>query len=159
VQRRHATSALPRIDVQAWAAVEARLREDWSPEQIAGTGNVAISIERIYQHISADRQRGGKLWKHLHRRKRRRRHRCGTPRERRRFGGRRIHERPAIVERRDRVCDCEGDTIVGKGPARVVTLMPAFLGRPRSRARSPRWPHSPTHCRTHSTDVRSAVRS
>ena len=103
--------------------MEACLREDWSPEQIAGAGEVAINAERIYQHVATDRRRGSTLWRHLRQRKRRRRHRCGTPRERQRFGGRRIHERPAIVERRGRVGDFEGDTIVGKGPARVVPLV------------------------------------
>jgi IS30 family transposase len=132
-QRRHAASACARIDAATWAVVEACLREDWSPEQIAGTGDVDISIERIYQHIAADRQRGGTLWQHLRRRKRRRRHRCGTPRERQRFGGRRIHERPTIVEQRGRVGDFEGDTIVGKGPARLVTLVDRKSGWTRLR--------------------------
>lgn len=133
VQRRHAAGALPRIDPEAWATVEVRLRDDWSPEQIAGTDEVAISVERIYQHIAADRQRGGTLWQHLRRRKQRRRHRCGTPRERQRFGGRRIHERPAIVEQRGRVGDWEGDTIVGKGAARIVTLVDRKSGWVRLR--------------------------
>ncbi|HET7329883.1 IS30 family transposase, partial [Dyella sp.] len=133
VQRRHAASARPRIDPETWASVEARLCEDWSPEQIAGAGDVVISAERIYQHVAADRQCGGTLWRHLRRRKRRRRHRCGRPRERQRFGGRRIHERPAIVERRGRVGDWEGDTIVGKGPARVVTLVDRKSGWVRLR--------------------------
>ncbi|MGH8126184.1 MAG: IS30 family transposase, partial [Rhodanobacteraceae bacterium] len=132
-RRRHAASALPRIGPEAWAAVEVRLREDWSPEQIAGAGDVTISTERIYQHVAADRQRGGTLWRHLRRRKRRRRHRCGTPRERQRFGGRRIHERPACVETRRRVGDWEGDTIVGKGPTRVVTLVDRKSGWVRLR--------------------------
>lgn len=123
VQRRHVASALPRIDARVWETVEARLRVDWSPEQIAGTGEVAVSIERIYQHVAADRQRGGTLWQHLRRRKRRRRHRCGTPRERQRFGGKRIGERPAIVEQRGRVGDFGCDAIVGKSSARVVTLV------------------------------------
>lgn len=57
VQRRHAASAVPRIDPETWATVEACLREDWSPEQIAGTDKVAVSTERIYQHIATDRQR------------------------------------------------------------------------------------------------------
>lgn len=111
----------------------ARLREDWSPEQIAGKGEVTISVERIYQYIAADRQRGGTLWQHLRRRKRLRRHRCGTPRERQRFGGRRIEARPAIVDRRDRVGDWEGATIVGKGPARIVTLVDRKSGWARLR--------------------------
>jgi IS30 family transposase len=133
VQRRHAASALPRIDAQTWLAVEARLREDWSPEQIAGVDEVAISVERIYQHIAADRRHGGSLWQHLRRRKRRRRHRCGTPRERQRFGGKRIDERPPIVEQRGRVGDWEGDTIVGKGTARIVTLVDRKSGWARLR--------------------------
>jgi IS30 family transposase len=132
-KRRHAASALPRIDAQTWTVVEARLLEDWSPEQIAGEGEAAVSIERIYQHIATDRQRGGSLWQHLRRRKRHRRHRCGTPRERQRFGGKRIHERPAIVERRGRVGDWEGDTIVGKGTARIVTLVDRKSGWTRLR--------------------------
>jgi IS30 family transposase len=123
VQRRHEASAQPRIDALQWTQVEARLAEGWSPDQIAGSGEVTMSHERIYQHIGDDRQRGGTLWKFLRRRKRRRRNRCGTPRQRQRFGGRRIAKRPAIVQTRCRVGDWEGDTIVGKGLARVVTLV------------------------------------
>jgi IS30 family transposase len=113
--------------------VEARLREGWSPQQIAGSAEAAISHERIYRHIADDRQRGGSLWQHLRRRKRRRRHRCGTPRQRQRFGGRRIHQRPAVVEARRRVGDWEGDTIVGKGAARIVTLVERKTGFVRLR--------------------------
>ena len=102
--RRHAASTQARIHPDRWAAVEARLvDDDWSPEQI--TSEACISHERIYQHIAADRQRGGTLWWHLRCRKQRRRHRCGTPRQRQRFRGRRITERPAIVASRQRVGD------------------------------------------------------
>lgn len=132
-QRRYAASACARIDTATWATMDARFREDWSPEQITGTRDVDVSVERIYQHIATDRQRGGTLWRHLRRRKRRRRHRCGTPRERQRFDGRRIHERPAIVEQRGRVGDFEGDTIVGKGPLRLVTLVDRKSGWTRLR--------------------------
>jgi IS30 family transposase len=122
-QRRHVASTQARIAPARWAAVEARLTaEQWSPVQIAS--EALISHERIYQYIAADRQRGGGLWRHLRCRKQRRcRHRCGTPRQRQRFGGRRIAERPAIVESRKRVGDWEGDTIVGKGLTRIVTLL------------------------------------
>ena len=61
-RRRHAASAQPRIDADPWSVVEAHLADGWSPEQIAGQGDVAVSHERIYQHIAADRQRGGTLW-------------------------------------------------------------------------------------------------
>ena len=53
VIRRRDASTQPRIDVAAWVIVEASLRDDWSPDQIAGDGDVAISHERIYQHIAA----------------------------------------------------------------------------------------------------------
>ena len=131
-RRRHAASAQPRIDADQWSVVEAHLADGWSPEQIAGQGDVAVSHERIYQHIAADHQRGGTLWTGLRRRKRRR-HRCGIPRERQRFGGRRIAERPAVVETRQRVGDWEGDTIVGKGLCRVVTLVERKSGLLRMR--------------------------
>ncbi|WP_153022805.1 helix-turn-helix domain-containing protein, partial [Rhodanobacter thiooxydans] len=36
VHRRHAASSLPRISEATWQQVEDRLREDWSPDQIAG---------------------------------------------------------------------------------------------------------------------------
>lgn len=133
VQRRLAASTRPRIEASTWTTVEARLRDDWSPEQIAGQGDVLISHERIYQYVAADRQDGGTLWKHLRCRKRRRRHRCGTPRERQRFGGRRIHERPPSVDQRRRVGDWEGDTIVGKGRARLVTVVDRTSGLGRIR--------------------------
>jgi transposase, IS30 family len=42
---------------------------DWSPEQIAGwlknKRGIAISHERIYQHIWTDKRHGGMLYKHL----------------------------------------------------------------------------------------------
>jgi IS30 family transposase len=133
VKRRHTASTQARIAPDRWAAVEARLTmEQWSPVQIAN--EASISHERIYQHIATDRQRGGKLWLHLRcRKQRRRRHRCGTPRQRQRFLGRRIDERPVSVEGRKRVGDWEGDTIVGKGLARVVTLVDRKSGFLRMR--------------------------
>ena len=132
-QRRHAASVLPHIAASTWTVVDAYLIEDLSPEQIAGLANLTISHERIYQHIAADRRRGGTLWTHLRCRKRRGHHRCGTPRMRQRFGGRRISERPAIVASRRRVGDWEGDTIVGKGTARIMTLVERKSGLLRMR--------------------------
>lgn len=131
-QRRHVASACPRISLSDWRVIEERIREQWSPEQIAGSGEIAVSHERIYQHIADDRRRGGTLWKQLRRRNRRRR-RCGTTRERQRFGGRRICQRPAIVEARRRVGDWEGDTIVGQGVTRIVTLVERKTGLVRLR--------------------------
>ena len=128
-RRRSAASSQPRIPEATWLTVRTLLGEHFSPAQIVGSGQVAISHERIYQYIAADRQRGGSLWTHLRCRKQRRRHRCGTPRQR--FGGRRIGQRPAVVERRLRVGDWEGDSIVGSGPVRILTLVERKTGLAR----------------------------
>lgn len=55
--------------------------------------------------------------------KRQQRHRCGTPRVRQRFHGRRIRERRPCVDQRLRVGDWEDNTIVGKGLARLVSVV------------------------------------
>lgn len=55
MRRRHTASVLPRLDAETSAAVEARLREDWSPKQTAATDEMPVSVERICQHIAADR--------------------------------------------------------------------------------------------------------
>lgn len=123
VQRRHAASAIVRIDAAAWAIIAKHLREEqWSPEQIVGRSNVKVSHERIYQYIAADRQRGGDLWT-FRRRRRRRRCRIGTARQRQRFHGRRIDERPAGIEQRKQVGHWEADSVVGKGAVRLITLV------------------------------------
>lgn len=132
-QRRHAASSKPRIDEAIWPIVRAALAEELSPEQIVGSNKAQISHERIYQYIAADRKEGGSLWMQLRCRKQRRQHRCGTPRQRQRFGGRCIAQRPALVDARQRVGDWEGDTIVGKGTARVVTLVERKTGLVRLR--------------------------
>src|SRR5215467_6932276 len=48
--------------------IRAKLREGWSPEQISGRlkrEKIYVSHESIYQHIWADKRRGGKLYTHL----------------------------------------------------------------------------------------------
>lgn len=120
-RRRHVASIRPRINPATWVSVEKHLREDWSPEQIVGSGAAKVSIERIYQHIAADRACGGDLWKH--RRRRRRRKRIGTARHRQRFGGRRIEQRPKAVEARKQAGHWEADSVVGSGTVRLITLV------------------------------------
>lgn len=133
VVRRHKASSVRRISLAEWRHVEDCLREGWSPEQIVGSGEVDISIERVYQHIAEDRHSGGSLWMCLRRRRKQRRNRCGKPRDRQRFGGRRIQQRPAIVDSRRRTGDWEGDSITGKGSTRIVTLVERKTGLLRMR--------------------------
>lgn len=99
--------------------VEELLREDFSPEQIAGRceleGLECISHERIYQHIWEDKKRGGGLHTHLRRKGRRYRKR-GASRDNRGIISNRIgiENCPVIVEQRSRFGDLEIDTMIGK---------------------------------------------
>lgn len=113
--------------------IESKLAEEHSPEQISermkidpGWHGPTVSHERIYQHIWQDKAHGGLLYQHLRivgtkqRRKRRNsRDRRGTIKNR--VG---IEERPNIVERKIRIGDWEGDTVVGKDhKGALVTLV------------------------------------
>src|SRR5678816_1678495 len=54
-----------RFTAADWVQVHARLREKWSPEQVAGrlrrAQRLRISHETIYRHIWADKRAGGSL--------------------------------------------------------------------------------------------------
>ena len=126
-RRREARKRHKRLpELIAW--VEARLRDDWSPEQIAGSaramGYPLVSHEWIYRHIERDQKAGGDLYKHLRHRRKRYRKRYGSQERRGRIIDRvGIDERPAIVEERSRIGDWEGDTVRGKGQSALVTLV------------------------------------
>ncbi|HVF45725.1 MAG TPA: IS30 family transposase [Pyrinomonadaceae bacterium] len=108
----------PRISEATWARVEALLRRDWSPEQVAGRprleGRPTVSHERIYRYVYADKRVGGTL--HLHLRcQRQRRKRYGKNSRRGQIAGRvGIEARPRVVEAKRRIGDWEADTIVGR---------------------------------------------
>lgn len=127
-RRREASKSHKRIpELIDW--IESRLREEeWSPEQIAGTldtmGYPVVSHEWIYRHVEADKASGGQLYQHLRHRKKRYRKRYGSQDRRGRIINRvGIEERPKVVDRRNRIGDWEGDTIVGKGKSALVTLV------------------------------------
>ena len=112
---------------------ESKLAEQHSPEQISERMKLdpewsgpTVSHERIYQHIWRDKAGGGSLYKQLRiggtkqRRKRRNsRDMRGTIKNR--VG---IDERPEIVEKKIRIGDWEGDTVVGQNhQGALVTLV------------------------------------
>jgi IS30 family transposase len=127
-QARQQQRVRPRITVVQWRQVEQLLRQQWSPEQIAGRleleGHRRISHERIYQHVYADKARGGTLYRHLRCRKQRRK-RYGSYSRRGQIPHRvLIDQRPQVVERQARPGDWEADTIVGRGhQAAIVSLV------------------------------------
>jgi IS30 family transposase len=114
----------PRINATVWQLVEGLLRQDWSPEQVAGwlskEKQQSLSHERIYQYIYADKAGGGNLHQHLRCRKRRRK-RYGSYDRRGQLPNRRsIEERPKIVEQRKRIGDWEADTIIGQNHQQAI---------------------------------------
>lgn len=97
--------------------VEEKLKEDWSPEQIAGRGKTEcegmVCHETIYEFIYEEKPE----WKkYLRQKKGKYRRRHGTKaREKKREDAKklRIDTRPEVIEKRERIGDWEGDTIVG----------------------------------------------
>ena len=128
--RSRARANARKIDPTLWPKVHEALARHWSPEQIAGRlqledSPLRVSHESIYVHIYADKRAGGLLWKHLASLKARRRRR-GAGRARRHLIPNRvpIEQRPAIVERRTRFGDWEGDTLADSTHRNaVVTLV------------------------------------
>ena len=119
--------AKPRIPKATWMLIEDKLRQDWSPEQIAGwlkrNKDIQISPERIYQYVLADKQAGGDLHKHLRCQKKRRK-RYGSYDRRGKLPDRvSIEERPEIVDTRERLGDWEADTILGKGRRHAIVTL------------------------------------
>ena len=125
--RRQAKANATRITTLTWQQVEADLRKDWSPEPVSGarkaTGQVTPSHERIYQHIYADKQQGGDLYKHLRCQKQRRK-RDGKYDRRGQLPNRKsIDQRPAIVADKARLGDWEADTIIGKKHQQAIVSL------------------------------------
>jgi IS30 family transposase len=116
-----------RILPQTWALIEAKVRLDWSPEQISGWlkkyHDIRVSHEWIYQYILADKHAGGDLHRHLRCQKKRRK-RYGSYDRRGKLPNRRsIEERPEIVDMRQRMGDWEVDTIIGKGRRQAIVTL------------------------------------
>jgi len=114
---RRYNSHAPRIARQTWEQVELLLAQQWSPEQIAGRLKLeqqpAVSHERIYLYIYADKQRGGSLYRHLRSQKKLRKRYTGRQRRGQIPNRVSIELRPAIVARKSRLGDWEADTLIG----------------------------------------------
>jgi transposase, IS30 family len=121
-----------------WQQVATLLNQDWSPEQISGhlkkEGGLTISHETIYRRLWADKKSGGRMWEHLRGARKQRRKRYGRYDSRGRLEGKkRIGERPAEVETRQRLGDWEIDLVHGKGTDCVLTMVDRKSGLLRLR--------------------------
>lgn len=113
-----------------WTRVETLVREDWSPDQIAGRlrreGVLRISHATISRRIWADQRAGGELFRHLRGAQQVKRKRYGASDSRGRLAGKRpITARPPGAVNRSRYGHWEGDTMLGAGQAGpcVLTLV------------------------------------
>ena len=106
-----------RIAWETWQLVEQWLRQEWSPEQIAGRLKLeqrpTVSHESIYLYVYADKRRGGTLHRHLRSQKKQRKRYNGYIRRGQIPNRTSIEKRPAIVARKRRFGDWELDTIIG----------------------------------------------
>lgn len=100
-----------------------KLRQGWSPEQIAGRLKLEylknpdrqIGVETIYRFIYKPGNRKLRLWEYLRRKQARRRKKGGRKAQRVRIPDRiSIHERPPTVDERIEAGHWEGDSIEGK---------------------------------------------
>jgi IS30 family transposase len=108
------------------------LKEHYPPEQIAGTlaqTGVSIVASTIYRYLN---ERAPHLKQYLRSQKGKYRRKRGTKiREKQRelAKKRRIDERPNVIERRGRLGDWEGDTMLGRDKrVRIVTLVDRRTG-------------------------------
>ncbi len=125
--RRSRSRRNQRFSAAHWKQIQALLREDWSPEQIAGRlkreKQFEISHETIYRYIWTDKRAGGTLYTHLRGARKQRRKRYGSYDSRGRLAGKRpITARPAAAEARTQVGHWEADTLLGAGQAGPCVL-------------------------------------
>jgi IS30 family transposase len=114
--------------------VKSKLKQKWSPEQIAGhlrhvrfpeNRSKWISYQTIYRHVWEDKAHGGTLFRQL-RRGHRKYGKRGTGRHPNTYlkGRVSIEKRPEVVSQRARVGDWEGDTVYGaQRRGRFATLV------------------------------------
>ena len=116
------------IVTNIWAWVTDKLKENWSPQQIAGVHG-SISHMSIYRYIWTNKLKGGRLWQCLRRKAKPYRQRL-TAETRGRINDRvSIHERPCIVDARTRIGDWEADTVIGQHHKQaIVTLVERKTG-------------------------------
>ena len=99
--------------------IRAKLKQDWSPEQISGRmkkdKGVTVVHETIYRYIYANKANRGKLYKYLRHKNKKYHKRSNDYQARGTIIDRvMIAKRPKIVEKKSRIGDWEIDTVVGK---------------------------------------------
>lgn len=128
-ERRCQANKHRKLDEQAMGWIETLLNQDLSPEQISGYlarhRRLKLSHETIYRYIYRNQATGGLLYLRLRHVPKGYRKRYGSYQSRGQIVDRvSIEQRPAVVDRKNRLGDWEGDTIIGKGrKSALLTLV------------------------------------
>ena len=130
-RRLSANERFKKIEHNAWLRnyVTRKIKQEWSPEQIEGRlkrmypddRDRHVGKDSIYKYIYTSRK---DLVKYLRCQKGKYRRRYGTrirEKEREQMKKKRIDKRPPIANKRERIGDWEGDTIVGKDKVHILT--------------------------------------
>lgn len=109
--------------------IRSKLKDDWSPQQIAGRlkmdRNLSIHHETIYRFIYTNKASNGRLYKHL-RHKNKKYHKRQQEYQRRGTIKNRvcISKRPTVVDHKKRIGDWEIDTVIGSNhKGALVTIV------------------------------------
>ena len=99
--------------------IRAKLKLDWSPEQISGRMKIDIGVsvvhETIYRYIYTNKKNGGRLYKYLRHKNKKYHSRSKDYQARGSIIDRvMIDKRPKVVDKKNRIGDLEIDTVVGK---------------------------------------------
>lgn len=126
-RRRESHKAIKVTD-EVWCWIVTLIEQELSPQQVVdyldSHKNISLHHETVYQLIYADKAQGGELYKHLRIASKPYRKRYGHYDRRGRIKNRvDIDARPAVVDRRTRVGDWEGDTVMGKGRKSALLTM------------------------------------
>ena len=128
VSRRRETRKAIKVTDEVWGWIVQLIEQELSPQQVVdyldNHKNISLHHETVYQRIYADKAQGGELYKHLRIASKSYRKRYGHYDRRGKIKNRvDIDERPAVVDRRTRIGDWEGDTVMGKGRTSALLTM------------------------------------
>ncbi|NHB88474.1 IS30 family transposase [Photorhabdus tasmaniensis] len=126
--RRHFAKKAVKITpvIRKW--IKRLIWKDLSPEQVVDYlkqhKGISLHHETIYRLIYKDKIEGGDLWQHLRIARKPYRKRYGRYERRGKIKNRvSIDERPEIVDKKERIGDWEGDTIIGKDKKSVLLTL------------------------------------